>query len=209
MARRRKKILKHDQMCPVVVGEGNMRDTYASLLSIKLRVFKWCLGYWCRACHLKPDVAVSFQITSVWFCLHNWHINWSQPEKEKNSLWCSYKGRIIVVFQKVTPATFFYFFYFITIIICPEYLPPPKGAHMTRLIAFTQSSISLWELAMSKKVSWLTGVLSFSPVAPKRQINTQYFWKRKKSCTIIIFDFNLHWFEVFKVLIKFSLMYNQ
>lgn len=60
-------------------------------------------------------------------------------------------------------------------VCCPgysvsRYLPPPNGAHMTRLIAFTQSSMSFWELAMSKKVSWLTGVLSFSPAAPGNQI---------------------------------------
>lgn len=81
-------------------------EIYASLLSINLHVFKRCLCYWCGACRLKPDVAVSFQITSVWFCLYNWHINWSHPEKEKNWLWCSYKGRIIVVCKKVTPSIY-------------------------------------------------------------------------------------------------------
>lgn len=34
---------------------------------------------------------------------------------------------------------------------------------MTRLMAFTQSSMSLWELAMSRKDSWLIAALSFSP----------------------------------------------
>jgi len=56
-------------------------------------------------------------------------------------------------------------------------LPPPKGAQMTRLMALTQSSMSFWEFAMSRKASWLRADLSFSPVQPmetdgeKKQIN--------------------------------------
>lgn len=45
-------------------------------------------------------------------------------------------------------------------------LPPPKGAQMTRLMALTQSSMSFWEFAMSRKASWLRADLSFSPVQP-------------------------------------------
>lgn len=45
-------------------------------------------------------------------------------------------------------------------------LPPPKGAQMTRLMALTQSSMSFWEFAISRKVSWLGADRSFSPVPP-------------------------------------------
>lgn len=45
-------------------------------------------------------------------------------------------------------------------------LPPPNGAQMTRRMALTQSSMSVWELAMSRKDSWLIGARSFSPVPP-------------------------------------------
>lgn len=45
-------------------------------------------------------------------------------------------------------------------------LPPPNGAQMTRRMALTQSSMSVWEFAMSRKDSWLTGARSFSPVPP-------------------------------------------
>lgn len=45
-------------------------------------------------------------------------------------------------------------------------LPPPNGAQMTRRMALTQSSISFWEFAMSRKDSWLMGARSFSPVPP-------------------------------------------
>lgn len=45
-------------------------------------------------------------------------------------------------------------------------LPPPNGAQMTRRMALTQSSMSVWEFAMSRKDSWLIGVRSFSPVPP-------------------------------------------
>lgn len=45
-------------------------------------------------------------------------------------------------------------------------LPPPNGAQMTRRMALTQSSISVWEFAMSRKDSWLIGARSFSPVPP-------------------------------------------
>lgn len=45
-------------------------------------------------------------------------------------------------------------------------LPPPNGAQMTRLMALTQSSMSFWEFAISKKASWLGADRSFSPVPP-------------------------------------------
>ncbi|TNN33922.1 hypothetical protein EYF80_055912 [Liparis tanakae] len=45
-------------------------------------------------------------------------------------------------------------------------LPPPNGAQMTRRMALTQSSMSVWELAISRKDSWLCGARSFSPVPP-------------------------------------------
>lgn len=45
-------------------------------------------------------------------------------------------------------------------------LPPPNGAQMTRRMALTQSSMSVWEFAMSRKDSWLIGARSFSPVPP-------------------------------------------
>lgn len=45
-------------------------------------------------------------------------------------------------------------------------LPPPKGAQMTRLMALTQSSMSFWEFAISRKASWLGADRSFSPVPP-------------------------------------------
>lgn len=45
-------------------------------------------------------------------------------------------------------------------------LPPPNGAQMTRRMALTQSSMSVWELAISRKDSWLSGARSFSPVPP-------------------------------------------
>lgn len=45
-------------------------------------------------------------------------------------------------------------------------LPPPNGAQMTRRMALTQSSMSVWAFAMSRKDSWLTGARSFSPVPP-------------------------------------------
>lgn len=45
-------------------------------------------------------------------------------------------------------------------------LPPPNGAQMTRRMALTQSSMSAWEFAMSRKDSWLIGARSFSPVPP-------------------------------------------
>lgn len=46
-------------------------------------------------------------------------------------------------------------------------LPPPNGAQMTRRMALTQSSMSVWEFAMSRTDSWLMGVRSFSPVPPE------------------------------------------
>lgn len=45
-------------------------------------------------------------------------------------------------------------------------LPPPNGAQMTRRMALTQSSMSDWEFAISRKDSWLIGARSFSPVPP-------------------------------------------
>ena len=48
-------------------------------------------------------------------------------------------------------------------------LPPPNGAQMTRRIALTQSSMSVWEFAMSRKDSWLIGARSLSPVPPVRK----------------------------------------
>lgn len=37
---------------------------------------------------------------------------------------------------------------------------------MTRRMALTQSSMSDWEFAISRKDSWLIGARSFSPVPP-------------------------------------------
>lgn len=48
-------------------------------------------------------------------------------------------------------------------------LPPPNGAQMTRRMALTQSSMSVWEFAMSRKDSWLIGARSLSPAPPIRK----------------------------------------
>lgn len=48
-------------------------------------------------------------------------------------------------------------------------LPPPNGAQMTRRMALTQSSMSVWEFAMSRKDSWLIGARSLSPAPPARK----------------------------------------
>lgn len=49
-------------------------------------------------------------------------------------------------------------------------VPPPSGAQMTRRMACTQSSISRWELAMSRSASGLAGTFSRSPEPPARHI---------------------------------------
>lgn len=48
-------------------------------------------------------------------------------------------------------------------------VPPPSGAQMTRRMACTQSSISRWELAMSRSASGLAGTFSRSAAPPARQ----------------------------------------
>lgn len=45
--------------------------------------------------------------------------------------------------------------------------PPPSGAHITLRMALTHSSMSLWEVAISRKDSWFIPVRSFSPVPPE------------------------------------------
>lgn len=62
-------------------------------------------------------------------------------------------------------------------------VPPPKGAQITRLMALTQSSMSFWELAISRKASWLRADLSFSPVPPK-QSETERQIKNKCTCFV-------------------------
>lgn len=54
-------------------------------------------------------------------------------------------------------------------------VPPPSGAQMTRRMACTQSSISRWELAMSKSASGLAGTFSRSVAPPARQGDKAYF----------------------------------
>lgn len=60
-------------------------------------------------------------------------------------------------------------------------LPPPNGAQMTRRMALTQSSMSVWEFAMSRKDSWLIGARSFSPVPP---VGTNDGRKERKSTEV-------------------------
>ena len=55
---------------------------------------------------------------------------------------------------------------------------------MTRRMALTQSSMSDWEFAMSRKDSWLMGARSFSPVPPAERrghfiirLDCPHFWK--------------------------------
>lgn len=48
-------------------------------------------------------------------------------------------------------------------------VPPPSGAQMTRRMACTQSSISRWELAMSRSASGLAGTFSRSAAPPARE----------------------------------------
>lgn len=54
-------------------------------------------------------------------------------------------------------------------------VPPPSGAQMTRRMACTQSSISRWELAMSRSASGLAGTFSRSVAPPARQGDRAYF----------------------------------
>lgn len=54
-------------------------------------------------------------------------------------------------------------------------VPPPSGAQMTRRMACTQSSISRWELAMSRSASGLAGTFSRSAAPPARQGDRAYF----------------------------------
>lgn len=72
-------------------------------------------------------------------------------------------------------------------------LPPPNGAQMTRRMALTQSSMSVWELAMSRKDSWLIAARSFSPVPPLQTDDREVVYYVIDHTFIDLFFLYIYW----------------